>query len=359
MQLIDLGWNDFFEAQLNSYHEENVIPARVIRENKSNYLLLSERGEQLGTVTGKMLYNRNTEQLPVVGDWVAIDALGDHQTVQIKQLLSRQSAFERKTAGEKTEVQVVAANINTIFIVSGLDDDYNLRRLERYLTTVWDSGAKPVLIFNKVDVCDDIDRVVEEVESIAYGVPYHFVSATNNDNLSSLEPYFEQGTTIALLGSSGVGKSTLINYFIGEEKIKTREVSDEKSKGRHTTSHRELLLLPTGALLMDTPGMRELQLWADESSLKKSFEEIEALSKRCRFADCRHQTEPGCAVKEAIDNGELDNDRLISYHKQLRELEFLNRRKDELGRHEEKKRGKRFASMVKEVKKIKGRYKTN
>ena len=316
MQLIDLGWNDFFEANFFEYNQHNFIPARVARENKNNYLLLSEYGELTATVTGKMLFEKDNISMPVVGDWVAVKKQGN-SSATIHSVLTRQSSFERKVAGAETKAQIVASNVNTVFLVNGLDDDFNPRRIERYVTTVWDSGAKPVIILNKADVCDKIEERKIEVESVAFGVPIFIISALTTDGIDELNQFLTKGSTVALIGSSGVGKSTIINHFLGYDKMVVKQVSDEKSKGRHTTTHRELILLDNGALFIDTPGMRELQLWGNEESLKKSFEDIELLSENCRFDDCQHQSEPGCAIKEAIENGEFDQARYNSFLKLL------------------------------------------
>jgi ribosome biogenesis GTPase len=230
--------------------------------------------------------------------------------------------------GGKTDEQVLAANIDTVFLVSGLDGDYNVRRLERYVTVAWDSGAVPVIVLNKADLRDDIEEVVEEVESVAFGVPVLALSAAENTGMEQLTEYIKPGKTAAFLGSSGVGKSTLINRLLGEEKLKTTEVREDDQRGRHTTTHRELLLLPEGGIVIDTPGMRELQLWADDEGLSRTFPDIEALFEQCRFRDCTHNSEPGCAVKQALDDGSLDRKRYQNYLKLQKELKHLSTRKD-------------------------------
>ena len=351
MQLIDFGWNSFFEEHYNNLNLKQFSPARVMRENKSNYILMSEAGELNAQVTGKMLYEQNEQQLPVVGDWVLIQPFDDAGAI-IHEVLPRQSSFERKVAGEETKAQVVAANVDTVFLVNGLDDDFNIRRIERYINTVYDSGASPVIVLNKADVCNDIASYKAEIESIAFGIPVFIISALNGDGLDEMQAYLKKGNTVALIGSSGVGKSTIINHFLGFEKMKVRDVSDEKSKGRHTTTHRELIRLPSGALFMDTPGMRELQLWGDESTLKKTFEDIEQFAGLCKFKDCQHNNEPGCKVLEAIEAAELVEERLSSFRKLQRELEHLASRKDQYGRHLLKQKGKKFASMIRQKYKI-------
>ncbi len=255
----------------------------------------------------------------------------------IHAVLERRTAFIRKTAGELTEAQVVAANVDTVFLVTGLDGDFNLRRIERYLTAAWESGASPVIVLNKSDLRDDLAEVAEAVEAIALGTPVAVVSARDGANLDSLRRHLRPGKTAALLGSSGVGKSSLINRLLGEELLPTGPVREDDSRGRHVTSRRELIALPRGALLIDTPGMRELQLWADGGSLAHAFDDVESMAARCRFADCRHEREPGCAVREALASGALDLARFESYLKQRRELRHLALKQDSRARRQAEK----------------------
>lgn len=355
MLLPKIGYNDFFEINYLPYKEKNYIPARVIRENKTNYIILSELGELTAHLAGKMLYEQEKTDKPVVGDWVVIKPQSDNQTAVIHAVLPRQTSVERKTAGDKTEIQVIAVNIDKLILVVGLDDNFNLRRIERYLTMIYDSGAEPIILLNKADLCENVDEFTAKVESIAFGIPVLPVSAVNKTGLIELEQYLIKEKTIALIGSSGVGKSTIINHFLNSDKLKVKSVSDEKSQGRHTTTHRELIVLPNGAIMIDTPGMRELQLWGDEDNVAQSFADIENLSEACRFVDCKHETEPGCAVKNAIKTGELDKKRFNNYLKQLKELKHLSSRKDQLGRHELKQKGKKFAARIKDANNFKKR----
>ena len=325
MNLIDLGWNQNFEDKLKQINrQENFQIARVAVEYKGMYKLYTETGEVLAEITGKMRYNN---QFPAVGDWVLIDLQDNSERAIIHNILPRKSKFSRKVAGENTKEQIVAANIDTVFIVTSLNQDFNLRRLERYLTIAWDSGAKPVIVLSKADLCDDAQAKKTEVETIAFGVPIHIVSSLTGKGLNELEEYLKTGYTAALLGSSGVGKSTIINQLLGQEKMEVNEIRINDGRGKHTTTHRELIVLEDGGIVIDTPGMREIQLWDGNEGIKESFEDIEALAQNCKFNDCQHDSEPGCAVKKAIEQGELPEKRLESYRKLERELLFIERKK--------------------------------
>lgn len=267
----------------------------------------------------------------MVGDWIVLRR--DDEVGIIEALLPRKTAVSRKVAsgrkrksGGQMREQVIAANMDVIFIVTGLDQDYNIRRIERYLSLVWSSGASPVVVLNKADLCQDLEEKLAEVESVAIGVPVHTICAKEESDVLELQQFFPTGKTAALLGSSGVGKSTIINTLLGFERQKVKTISDSVGKGRHTTTHRELVLLPNSGILMDNPGMREIQLWGDEEDVDSTFGDIEELSHQCRFADCRHFTEPGCAVKLAVDQGALEEGRLDSFHKMKRELKYLEER---------------------------------
>ncbi len=325
MKLIDLGWDSFFARHFEQFMDQGFSPARVAREHTHIYLLYSELGELTAEVTGRIRHRAGAKvAFPSIGDWVAVAARPEEGKATIHAVLPRKSSFSRKVAGADTEEQVAAANVDTVFLVSGLDGDFNVRRIERYLTRVHDSGARPVIILNKADLCRDVNARVAEVEGIAPDVPAHVVSALENTGLGALRDYLARGRTAALLGSSGVGKSTLINCLLGTARQPVLEVREDDSRGRHATTNRELVLLPDGGIIIDTPGMREIQIWTDAEGLKRTFADVEEFAAQCRFSDCGHAGEPGCAVREAIEKGELEAARVESYlklKKEIRELE--------------------------------------
>ncbi len=348
MRLDALGWNSFYESHVSPSEREIYAPARVSEEQKNLYRLLTRYGELIAEVSGKLRHEaENREDFPAVGDWVLAQARPQEGRATIHRILPRRSKFSRKSAGEKTSEQIVAANIDTIFLVSSLNRELNLRRIERYLTLAWESGARPVILLNKADLCDDPKSEVREVESVAPGLPIHVISARTGQGLETLDPYLGPGQTVALLGSSGVGKSTLVNALVGEELLRVREIREDDDRGRHTTTYRQLIVLPQGGILIDTPGMRELRLWESESGLQRTFHEIESLAGQCHFRDCRHETEPGCAVREALDSGALDSERFESFRKLERELAYLARKQDTLAMIEEKKRWKKIHKQFK------------
>ena len=282
MKMQSLGWNGFFEASFNSIKDAGLIPARVSCQHRDRYDIMGEGGELPATVAGRLRHLDDNSQYPAVGDWVAVKVSSDGGHAVIQHVLSRRTAFTRRAVksggmpetGGKTQEQVLAANIDTVFLVSGLDRDYNVRRIERYLSVAWDSGAKPVVVLNKVDLCENPEDVRDEIAHVAIGADVEFVSATTGQNMAELWTWLSPGQTVGLLGSSGVGKSTIINFLLGEERQAIQDVRTGDQRGRHTTTSRELILLPNGACLLDTPGMRSFQPWTDEGGLSRTFEEI-------------------------------------------------------------------------------------
>lgn len=322
VDLAALGWDETVAAAFAPFGESGAVPARVTLEHQHIYTVHTGHADLLATVAGAFRHRAEARrEFPAVGDWVALKALEAGRRGVIEGVLPRRSKFSRKVAGQITEEQVVAANIDVVFLMMGLDADYNLRRIERYLTTARDGGAMPVVILNKTDVCDDVGECVAEVTAVAEGAPVIAVSIKADDQLRAIEPFLAPGRTIALLGSSGVGKSTLVNRLVGRELQRTREVRENDQKGRHTTSSRQLIILPGGALLIDTPGMRELQLEEAGDGLLSAFDDIAQLAKGCAFGDCIHGPEPDCAVRDAVAAGRLSAERLESFHKLVRELE--------------------------------------
>ena len=334
--LHDLGWDASWEDAFEPYAARQLIPARVAVRHHGPCELWTERGSVGGLPAGKL----TDEELPAVGDWVAARPLPGERKALIEDVLPRRSAFTRKEAWRRTVEQVVAANVDTVFLMSSLGPDLNTRRLERYLVGAWESGAQPAIVLTKADLEPDHVAAVLDVETIAFGVPIHVVSAVSGEGLGELEPYLRRGATIALLGSSGVGKSTLVNRLAGRDVLTVREVRAD-GRGRHTTTHRELVLLPDGGLLLDTPGMRELQLWAGEESLDGTFEDVAALTADCRFNDCAHESEPGCAIRAALAEGSLPAERWESYRKLQRELRSLEIRRSKRLQSEERRRWRR------------------
>lgn len=339
--LDDLGWTPRFAEAFAPYRAAGVFAARVSLEHTHIYRVMSADGETLARVSGRLRHDAATRSaFPSVGDWVVVDAAPGGGDARIRAVLPRVSHFSRRAAGNPTEEQVVAANLDVVFLVSGLDHDFNPRRIERYLVTAWESGAAPVIVLNKADLVDDPSPFVADVAALAQGVPVLAVSARRPESIEALRAHLGHGRTAALLGSSGVGKSTIANGLIGAEVLRTHEVRESDSRGRHTTTGRQLVLLPGGGILIDTPGMRELQLWDAGESVVGAFADVESIGEGCRFRDCRHATEPGCAVVAAVAAGLLPTARLESYRKLQGEQEFQAALQDERSRLELKRQGR-------------------
>jgi len=323
-----LGWGEELASHFEPLELQGLWPARVAAEHRHIYRLYTLGQEVLGGVSGRFRYEASERQdFPVTGDWAAIEPPQNGRTT-LQALLPRRSYFSRKVAGRATEQQLVAANFDTVFIVAGLDRDFNPRRIERTLILARESGAPPVILLNKADLGEDVEERTRQTHVVAPGVPVHVVSSLRNEGLGALAPYFGRGQTVALLGSSGVGKSTLVNRLLGEDRQRIQPLRESDGRGQHATTYRELLLLPGGGVIIDTPGMRELQLWASEEGFAEAFEDIESLARRCGFRDCSHQEEPRCAVTEAAQAGSLPWDRLENYRKMKAELRYLELRQD-------------------------------
>ena len=295
---------------------------RVLSQEKGYYKIATDYGEKLVEVSGKFRFNTVTaSDFPAVGDFVMVDWNDAGGIAIIHHVLPRKSCFTRRAAGESREEQVVAANIDTVFLCMSLNNDFNLRRLERYLSIAWDSGAVPVIVLTKADLCNDLEQKQAAVSSIAIGVDVLVTTALEKDGYSQILPYITEGKTVAFIGSSGVGKSTLINCLLGEHRLDTNGLRND-DKGRHTTTHRELILLHDGGMVVDTPGMRELGMWDSSSGIDQTFRDIEELSSQCRFKDCSHHNEPGCAVQRALQDGTVSEERWLSYQKLKTENEY-------------------------------------
>lgn len=356
MQLALLGWDETFSSAFAPYSESGLTAGRVILQHNHIYTIASQAGEIRAQVSGRLRHEiASADELPAVGDWVALRLFSGDGTALIQAVLPRRSKFSRKGAGRTTREQVVAANIDTVFLLVGMDNDFSPRRVERYLAAAWESGAAPVVVLNKLDLCADPATRVATIEEVALGVPVHAISALRGDGLEAVAAYCIPRRTVALLGSSGAGKSTLINALLGTDLLPTAAVRKYDSRGCHTTTRRELIVFPNGGIpnggpggmVIDTPGMRELQLWEADEGVQVTFDEIETLARGCRFRDCQHRHEPGCAVRAAVEAGELAPDRLSSLHKLHKELAWFDRQHDQLAALEEKRRWKNIHKSAK------------
>ncbi|MBA3231523.1 MAG: ribosome small subunit-dependent GTPase A [Acidobacteria bacterium] len=340
MELERIGWTSARAEAFAPHAAAGLVPARVSLEHTHIYRVLTAEGELLARVAGRLRHQAaSRSDFPAVGDWVVVEP-APQSDARIVAVLPRRSRFSRRAAGDPAEEQIVAANIDTVFLVGGLDGDFNPRRLERYLLVSWESGAAPVVVLNKADVVQDSERMADEVRALAPEVPVHAVSCLVPGSLEVLRRYLGLGQTAALLGSSGVGKSTIVNRLIGFDLLRTRDVRVSDSRGRHTSTSRQMVVMPEGGVLIDTPGMRELQLWDTGEGLAGAFSDIDALGEQCRFRDCRHRQEPGCAVRHAVETGALPTGRFESYQKLQDEREHQARAADERAQLDEKRRSK-------------------
>jgi len=354
VDLTTLGWSEFFEVNFESYAQQGYTCGRVALEHKNLFRVYTQHGEVPAQISGKLRHQAASKSdLPAVGDWVVIRARPERDRVMIHAVLPRMTSFARKVAGSCTEQQIVGANVDTLFLCTSLNQDFSLRRIERYLIIARESGADPIIILSKSDLCDRVADLIDEVQGVARGVPIHAISVVTGRGLHDIAQYFKRGQTVALLGSSGVGKSTLINYLAGDDHLKVQTVREHDDRGRHTTTHRELVLLPAGGLVLDTPGMRELQLF--DGDLQLVFDDIEALAGRCFFSDCQHQDEPRCVVREALAAGTIDAERYQNYEKLQKELKYQARRRDKLSEIEERKKWKKLSRLASERARLKRR----
>ena len=346
-----LGWDAGWDEAFAPFAAGGRRPARVVAVHKETAIVRGDAGgDRPASVSGRFRYDAlAASDFPAVGDWVALEPAasmaGAEDAAIIAAVLPRRAAFvrsaadaSRRTAGNLADEQVIAANVDIAFLVAGLDGDFNLRRLERYLAVAWSSGVTPVIVLNKADIARDLEGRLVAVAAVAPGVPVVVLSALTGDHVSDLAPYLLAGRTSVVLGSSGVGKSTLLNTLLGEQRQATSDVRDDDSRGRHTTTHRELFALPGGALLIDTPGIRSLEVAGADEGVDTAFDDITELATQCRFSDCRHGSEPGCAVRRAIAEASLGEDRLASFRKLERELSYAERREDPRARAAEAKK---------------------
>ncbi|MCY1015704.1 ribosome small subunit-dependent GTPase A [Pyxidicoccus sp. MSG2] len=341
MSLESLGWNPALAHAFSDVLSQSslpLVPGRVVRQARGLLSVQTSERVLLARTAGRLLHEApDAQALPTIGDWVALQLSSGDGEALLHAVLPRRGVLVRREAGREREGQLIAANLDVVFLVAGQDDDFNPRRLERALALAWNSGAAPVVVLSKADLLGDVEARVQEVEALAPGVPVLALSAHTGEGVEALCAWLPAAKTGVLLGSSGVGKSTLVNRLLGEERLATQPVREDDSRGRHTTTHRELFVLSGGGLLIDGPGMRELGVWGDEEGVGQAFADILELAAGCRFTDCEHRSEPGCAVREAVAGGVLEAARLDSFEKLRREQAHQVRQTDPLARREHRR----------------------
>lgn len=361
MELSDLGWNSDLEEYYRKHKKDGLIPGRVSSVNLKDYRVITQDREinaiftHSPTGSDPNRSDRSDSDHPAVGDWVVIQKIDDLHPYTIISIFPRKNTLSRKVAGDKTEQQIIATNIDMVFIVTCLDHDFNINRLERYLAMVHEINAEPIIILNKLDACSDPHDYLDKTTRIPGEVPILTISAKDGSNVENLTQYIEIGKTIVLIGSSGVGKSTLINHLMGYSRQKVGDIRESDGKGRHVTTSRELIPLPGGGMLIDNPGIREIQLWSSGTGITRTFTDIHELSHFCKFKDCIHESEPGCAVKQAIEDGELSLERFNSYRKLMREQEYLRLKRDKYERKKQEKKLGKLYRQGENIRRLKGR----
>ncbi len=357
LKLSYLGWNSFFEESIAPYFSMGFVPGRVAVENRDNYLILSEYGDLTGQITGKLLYTAESgASLPKVGDWVVISVFPDESKAMIHDVLPRQTSFSRKMPERKTEEQVIASNLDSIFVVQSVDDDFSPNRLERYLVMIREQNIIPRVILNKSDLADDPHVYSQQLTALLPDIPVISLSAVSGGGFEELKSYLADGKTFAFVGSSGVGKSTIINRLAGKTLFRTQETRESDSKGRHTTTRRELVVIPGCGLLIDTPGMREFQIWSGEAGMDDIFADILLYAENCKFRDCTHMHETECAVMDALENDEISESHYENYMKLQRELAHLETRRSQKAVLKEKQRWRQIHKDWKVMKKQRKKF---
>ncbi len=355
MELSDIGWNKSIQNNYQKLVIDNVILGRVIFHSGKKYKIITTKGEIIANLSGSIIKSiKNKSELPTVGDWVCLQKIDEFRPYNIVKIIPRINKLSRKVSGEKSEEQIIASNIDIVFIVTSADQDFNIRRLERYLTIINEIGAQPIIILNKIDIADNVKKYISKIKNNLPNVIYILISAKTSENIDEIMQYIKPGKTIVLVGSSGVGKSTIINNLLGYKRQTVGEIREKDSKGRHITTSRELIILPNGGLIIDNPGIRELQLWSSDIGISKTFDDIEKLSFQCRFSDCNHDSEPGCAIKNAIEKGELSQERVDSYKKLLSEQDYLNNRRNTYERRKKDRKLGKIYRQGKIIRKYKG-----